>query len=187
MKTTNFVFLGDCRRPFGIKGGFIVRLENEAHLDSSLSYLKEVCLFPLSDDSSLDSQGEKYEIDEIYFRGKKVHLFLKNITNRNDAERILPFKITSIRSSLRPTSPGEYYLHDLEGLAVYEEGIDVQVGTVHLAYDFPGGTNLTIRSSNESGEDMGDEWDIPFNDVFVKEVDLEKRKIIIVRPVFIEE
>lgn len=123
--------IGYCKKPHGIKGEFSLFLFNTD--DSSLKYIKSLMLFPFDKNSSLDNDGEEFEIDQVRIGTKNI-LKLKNVDNRNLAEELLPFKVFVSRSDLKATEEDEVYLNDLIGFKVVDEDYNDQ-GLVDSFYD----------------------------------------------------
>ncbi|OIQ16350.1 MAG: 16S rRNA processing protein RimM [Bacteriovorax sp. MedPE-SWde] len=172
MDKDSLIILGVCNKPHGIRGGFTFVLENSQ--DSVLSKGTSVYLFPSSPASSISSEGEEHKIEKISF-GNKTIAYLKDVTDRNVTESMIPFEIKFPRDQFPEAEEGEFYIADLVGIEVLEFGTDELVGKVSDYYDNSVQTILTIRGAKQS-------FDIPFVENFVPKVDVEARRIWVVIP-----
>jgi 16S rRNA processing protein RimM len=73
-----------------------------------------------------------------------------------------------------PPPEGEVYLHELEGMRVVLESGE-RVGTVSAVFELPQGLALDV--TRESGTVL-----IPFNAVFIREVNRSERTVVIAPP-----
>lgn len=172
MDKEELVVLGMCTKPHGIRGGFTFSLEN--HEESVLSKGSKVYLFPRNSSSSIKAEGEVHTIDKISF-GNKVIVYLKDISDRNIVEAMIPYDIKFPRSEFPEIDEDEYYLADIVGIEVLEHGTDEVVGKVTRYYDNGMQIILSIGGHRNS-------FEIPFVDQFVPEVDIENGKIWVVIP-----
>ena len=78
------------------------------------------------------------------------------------------------KDDIKPLKKGEYYFSDLRDLDVYVEG--VRVGKVLLVEEGIKHNYLRILKDEDHKEHL-----VPFLDVFVKNVDLEEKRIDIVK------
>lgn len=165
---SQYVLLGYCRRPHGIKGGFSLNLINRE--DSVLRDGLELLLVPEKTTSSLEKEGQTFLIDKISL-GNKAIIFFQNISDRNTVEEMIPFAVHCKRDDFPNLSQGEFYLNDLIGLQVVDE-IDRKVGQV-VAVSDNGVQDILRIEGNETIE-------LLFHDNFILEIDWGK-KIIKVR------
>lgn len=175
MSNNDLIELGTSNKPHGIKGGFLFKLENTT--DSVLSKKSKITLFPLSAASSIDKAGEVFEIANIHF-GNKTICYLKDITDRNIVEGMLPFSIHYPRSLFPQTAEDEFYVNDLIGLKVLNTQ-GHEVGRVEGQYDNGVQTVLKLKINNQIIE-------LPFVENFFPEVNMEKRTITFIPPEFDE-
>lgn len=185
LKHDEWLALGTCRRPHGIKGAFDFKLENTQ--DSALAEKMDILLKPLSSKSRLSREGEIFKIKKIVF-GHKVMAYLEGVNNRNDVEALLPFEIFMRKCDLPETEEGEFYLSDLKGLVVYanneEFGLEQilssrSVGKVERIDDNGASPILTIGRGSDS-------FQVPFVEAFVPHVDIEAGVLVVNIPSFIE-
>jgi 16S rRNA processing protein RimM len=170
-----YIQLGKCSKPHGIKGAFAFHLFNQE--DSALEKGSKVYLLP-REGSKLIAEGEEFEVSKISF-GNKVIAFLKEVTDRNKTEDMLPFEIYFKKSDLPEIDEDEFYLDDLVGLSVIDSETNENVGTVSSFYDNTAQVILVIRGDKDI--------EIPMIDNFVKETNIEEGFIKIVVPEYIGE
>ena len=71
-----YIKLGVCGKPHGIRGDFSLHLYNSE--ESVLKKNQKVLLIPESNESSLEQEGEYFQIQNLKF-GNKTILSLKNV------------------------------------------------------------------------------------------------------------
>ena len=180
MSENSLIQLGVCHKPHGIKGGFSFILENPD--DSILKKGMKVFLFPKEARSSLEDEGECFEIAKISF-GNKTIAYLKRdgeeISDRNIVEDLLPFIIKVPREEFPELDEGEIYLSDLLGINVRDLFNDKIIGTVYRTFDNGAQTVVTIKLHS------GKLVDIPFVENFIPVVDIENKEIGVHMPHFV--
>lgn len=174
-KNDDFVKLGECRKPHGIKGGFLFHLYNSE--SSVLKKGAQVKLLPLNPESTINKNGQLIEIETIHF-GNKTICYLKNIKSRNTVEAMIPFEIHFPRSLFPELDDSEVYVSDLVGLDVYNQAGD-KIGKVDSYFDNGAQVCLKILMENKK-------FELPFVEAFFPEVDLENKKIVMVEPEYDE-
>ena len=92
----------------------------------------------------------------------------------NLVEKYKNMMIYKSKDDIKPLKKGEYYFSDLKDLDVYVEG--VRVGKVLLVEEGIKHNYLRILKDEDHKEHL-----VPFLDVFVKNVDLEEKRIDIVK------
>jgi 16S rRNA processing protein RimM len=165
-----YIELGGCSKPHGIKGAFAFHLYNVE--DSVLVKGAKVLLFP-KDGSKISQDGEEREISSISF-GNKVIVTLKGVSDRNLVEDMLPFSIHFKKSNLPEVEEGEFYIEELMGLKVIDENSGEEVGRVSTHYDNTAQIILVVRGSLN--------FEVPFIENFVKEIDIEAGTVNMVIP-----
>jgi 16S rRNA processing protein RimM len=96
----------------------------------------------------------------------------RQITDRNEAERLVNTELLLPRSKLPEADEDEFYLADLIGLAaVGQDG--KTLGTIAAVHDYGGGTSLEI---------MPGSMVVPFTKAAVPEVDIAAGRVVIVPP-----
>jgi 16S rRNA processing protein RimM len=125
--------------------------------------------------------SRRFEIETL--RPAKDHFVARiaGVADRDAAERLRNVDLFVPRTRLPQIEEADTFYHaDLVGLdVVTPEG--AQVGTVRALHNFGAGDILEIVPVG-SGEPVM----LPFNEVTVPKVDLEAKKIVVVRPVEIE-
>ncbi len=167
------VELGFAFRPHGIKGGFLFKLLNEQ--DSVLARDEVIYIFPSDPKSTVKTEGERVEIENIHF-GNKVICYLKDIKDRNLVESMLPFKIFYPRDKFPKLCEDEWYVEDLVGLKVFNlDGYEI--GLVDAHYNNGVQTILKVKlvKDNEFVE-------LPFVENFFPKVDIENQRITMIEP-----
>jgi 16S rRNA processing protein RimM len=165
----NLIKLGECHKPHGIRGEFSFHLYNTE--DSSLSYVKDIFLFPKNEKSEISKDGESFKIKKINFTNKVI-ASLVNVDNRNKVEEMIPFEIFIKREDLKEEE-GEYFLSDLIGVKVVDLD-DNEVGVVDSFYDNGVQEILVIKGKTP--------MEIPVVDQFIKEINT-KEGFIRIKPV----
>ena len=172
MNERNLIEIGYCSKPHGIKGEFTFVIYEEFEDDlanGSLFYAKGK-----SERSNLHNKSEEFEIEKINF-GHKIMVKLKNIDNRNVVEAMIPFSILLERTVIDELHEGEMLLEDYIGLEAIEFETNKKLGKVTNYYETTAQVILVIGT----GEDT---FEIPVVEHFVKLVDLEENKIIVLVP-----
>lgn len=176
MMKDQFVEMGYCAKPHGIKGQFQFHLHNTE--DSSLVEGLRLKLVPTNDRSTLRAGGEIFTLSKIQF-GNKIIATLKEVDNRNQVEAMIPFTIFINREDFKELDEDEIYLSDLVGLLVKDEQGN-PVGEVLKFYDNGAQTVLVVSKK------LGGTLELPFIDVFFPEVNLEEKFIVINDPGVLE-
>ncbi|OUR94884.1 16S rRNA processing protein RimM [Halobacteriovorax marinus] len=177
MKKNELIELGVCGKPHGIKGGFTFVLNNAE--DSVLANGSEITLFPSSKASSIEEGGEDFHIKSIAF-GNKVIVYLKEVSDRNLVESMIPFTIKMSRENFPEAEEGEFYYSDLIGLEVRDVTTSEVVGKVSDFYDNTAQVVLVIKSP---GKEV---LELPFVENFFPEVDIENGFMTFIRPEYVE-
>jgi 16S rRNA processing protein RimM len=127
-----------------------------------------------------DGAGERrFEILSLRAAGNgSVIARLKGAGDRDQAEALRGTELYVERAALPPAGSGEYYHSDLIGLsAVSPDG--EALGEIAAIQNFGAGDLLEIRAPGSRQTEL-----IPFEEAFVPVVDLEARRVTIVRPVY---
>lgn len=108
-------------------------------------------------------------------RGLMVLLQVAEVTSRDAAQALRGLRIYARQSDLPPLAEGEFFLHDLVGLQVETETGE-SVGTVVEVLELPAHL-IYVVSRPGRPHAM-----VPDVEVFVRELDLEGRRLVI-RPI----
>jgi len=163
-----YILIGRITRPHNLKGEVRVRFFSS---DPGKYGTRKEFYFLKS--------GRYEPVKVISARPHKEYLLLRfeGCGDRNDAELLRGRELFITRDSLGPVAEGEYYFTDLEGLSVYTSEENLLFGTVSAIFETGANAVLTIRKRKK--EDSSAEWNVPFVDDAVTEVDLEQGRVSI--------
>ena len=106
-------------------------------------------------------------------------LKLEGVSSIDDAEKFRGMDVRIPEEELPALPAGSYYHHQLKGLPVFDEA-GAALGTVQDILETGGEAPvLTVRGS-------GGETLIPLAEAFVREVDLARGRIVVLRPQYLE-
>ncbi len=108
-------------------------------------------------------------------RGLLVLLQVAEVTDRDAAQALRGMRVYARQADLPPLAEGEFFLHDLVGLQVETEAGE-PVGTVVEVLEMPAHLIYVVRRPGRPNAM------IPDVEVFVRELDLEGRRLVI-RPI----
>ena len=154
-----FLIVGKLRRPHGVQGEIPLELFSEL-----LELLNPGCTVYLGDHHQpLTIEANRWKQDLLLLK-------FRNLDDRTAVEALTNELVFVESSQLPPLDDGEYYLHQLIGLAVYdEEGDSLGVLTEILQT----GANDVYLVTNEAGE----ETLIPDTDEAILEIDMDAGKM----------
>lgn len=101
---------------------------------------------------------------------------IDNIKDRNEAEKLRNVELFINRSDLEELKENEFYIDDLIGMIVKSDKED---GLIKNVYNYGAGDVLEIEWKNKKNED------IPFNNNYIKSIDIENKIIYINKPEYI--
>lgn len=160
----DYIYIGKIIGTHGIKGEVKVKSDSDFKTErfkkNNILYVK---------------RGE--EMVKITINSHRVHnkfdlITFNDLTNINDVLDYISRDIYIHKDQLPELAEDEYYYHQLIGLKVCDDN-EKTVGEITDVREYPQGAMLILKKS-EGGEAM-----VPFVEVFVKKVDLEKRQVII--------
>lgn len=129
--------------------------------------------------------AERYEgctsyavLDAAPGRAREVRLKLEGVNDRNAAELLRGGFVWVAPQALRKLEPGEYYWHELVGCRVEDER-GVEIGTVESLLETGAHDLLVIRAGGATQEKDAKAHLIPAVPEFLREVELEKRRIVV--------
>jgi len=176
--------IGNISGAFGLKGE--VKLFHDSDEPERISELHEILLDNSSEESrhskknNLEDQNpvtgsgevqkasfQPYKISSKRYQGKTPVLSLAGITDRSSAEALAGLDVYVEKDDLVPPGEDAWYVDDLVGINVIASGRTI--GTVKEILDNPAHEILNITRL-EGGQDIL----LPFVDVFVHKVDIEK-------------
>jgi 16S rRNA processing protein RimM len=128
----------------------------------------------------LDDEGErrKFKVTVQRMTSKGAIATIEGIADRNAAEALKGTKLYLHRDKLPSAEPGEYYHTDLIGL----EAVDAcgkRIGFVVSIANYGAGDLLDIAIEGSKKTEL-----VPLTEVFVGDIDLESRRIVVTMPVF---
>jgi 16S rRNA processing protein RimM len=116
-----------------------------------------------------------FEVESLRYKGRIPIVKLAGVDSRNAAEAMVGAKVFVDAEMVRPTEEDSFFVSELLGMdAVAPDGS--ALGKVKQVIDNPAHDILVIEGAD------GKEFLVPMVDVFVKNVDTEKKEIIINPP-----
>lgn len=160
----DYVLIGKIVNTFGIKG--------ELKVDSYTDFVKE----RFKKETTVYI-GEKHI--PLTVKSYRMHkgFLLVGFKDHEDINLVEKYKnqlIYKAKEDIRPLKKGEYYFSDLIGLNVFVEG--EEVGEVLKVEEGVRNNNLRVRRNDD-----GKEYLVPFLPVFIENVDLEEKRIDVVK------
>jgi 16S rRNA processing protein RimM len=161
--------IGIVTKPHGIRGEVHVRLYN---LDSLvLEQLREV-LVRRRDAQDDDPHAQPMCIEDVRPTSAGTWLVcFAGVHTRSDAEALRGATLSTSRGDLPAPAPDEVYVEDLPGLDAFDSG-GTALGSVRDVYS--NGAQEVLIVATASGD-----VEVPFVAAHVGEVDLERRRIVI--------
>ncbi len=149
-------------KPQGIKGEVKVEV-----LTSFPEHLEEI--------ETLYLKGEDYKaltVEATRFSNRFAFIKFSEINDRNQAELLRGHDLCIPEDELYELEEDEFYQHELEGLQVFDEQ-GVLLGVVKRVENYPANDILVVEDR------FGKEQMVPAVKEFVRQVDVENRKIVI--------
>ncbi|MDE8347105.1 MAG: ribosome maturation factor RimM [Acidocella sp.] len=157
------ILMGVIGKPYGVRGYVRVNAFT-AEADALADY-------PLSDEA-----GRRFSLvwlhDNVARLSEITSAGPRLITDRLEAERLTNTKLFAPRDALPPPDEDEFYLADLVGLRVVDEG-GAALGSIAAVHDYGAGTSLEITPGG---------WLVPFTRAAVPEIDLIAGLVKVVPP-----
>ena len=175
MNKKNLIEIGYCAKPHGIKGEFTFVIYEEFQED--LENDSKIVIVGSTAKSKIHNKEEIVKIEKINF-GHKIMARLEGISNRNEVEEMIPFSIYLGRDTIDDLHEGEILLQDYVGMEVFEFQTEKKLGPVIKYYDNGAQIILVIGKGQNT-------FEIPLIDNFVKEINVEKREIRVIAPIYI--
>ena len=160
------------RRPHGVRGEASV----EPWTDSPGRFeeVREVTLV-----SPDESSTRPMTIESVRVHGDRVLVKFAGIESPQDVALFRDWTIEIPEAEAKKPGEGEYFLHDLIGLALVDES-GAQRGSVVDAYSGGGGVLLEV-------EHRGRRFEVPFATEICRSVDLATKRIVVELPEGLEE
>ena len=169
-KNADRVLVGEIGAAQGLKGE--VRLRSYTQVPADIA-----AYGPLQDESGTQT----IEIERVRVTPKAVIGRIKGVTTREGAEALNRTKLYLPRAALPEQAEDEWYVADLIGL----EAVDVDgapLGTVVGIHNF--GASDIVEIAPSAGEKT---FLVAFTDATVPEVDMERRRLVLVPPEELED
>lgn len=163
------VLLGHVASAHGIRGEVLIKSYTDVPEDIA-------AYGPLSDEEG----RRQLEIRVVRVTQKGVIARVKGIEDRNAAEALKGIKLHVAREHLPAATEDEFYHSDLIGLTVVDPA-GTMLGEVLAIQNYGAGDLLEIRLESTAQSEL-----VPFTRVFVPEIDLVARKIVVLMPVSAE-
>ncbi|NBU22910.1 MAG: ribosome maturation factor RimM [Actinobacteria bacterium] len=154
----------------GLKGA----IKLELYTDSPNERFVKGAEFELQVPEESPWYGKRVKVSELKWFNSSPVLFLEGVTDRNAAESLIKaILLVDQPLGVSPQEPDAWYDHQLAGLKVYRDGM--QIGVVARVDHLPAQDLLAIKT--ESGEVL-----LPFVKAFVPKVDTDAGLIEITPP-----
>ncbi len=121
-------------------------------------------------------------IDRAWEHKGRLVLKFAGIDTITEAERLRLAEVLTKKEALGPLPEGEYFLDDLLGCRLIEEGTGRDMGAIAEVYEPPGGVLLFSVVDSERKEML-----VPFANEICREVDIESRRIVVRLPEGMED
>lgn len=160
-----YLLLGFVTDSFGLDGTLKVLSKTQF---GDLRYQKgnKVFLFNSKENKRIEAKVESYRHNGLF-----DYVKLDIINTKEEAETYKQFELQVIKDN-EILEEGEYYYVDLVGCEVFDENNNL-LGKVKEVEEFP--AQITLRVARNGNKDFF----VPFLEVFIKNVDIENKKIII--------
>jgi 16S rRNA processing protein RimM len=164
MRVMEYVVIGKIVNTFGIKG--------ELKVYSYTDFVKE--RFKKGSKVYLSEKYLPFEVNSCREHKGFLLVSFKDHEDINLVEKYKNMLIYKAKEDIKPLKKGEYYFSDLRDLEVYVEG--EKIGRVKIVEEGIRSNNLRIVKYADEKEYL-----VPFLDVFIEKVDLENKRIDIVK------
>ena len=158
--TDNLICIAKITKPHGIKG--------QAKLMSYAQIPKDIFTYPCL----YDEQMNQYIIKLVAQHDNLFVVSFNQNTSRNLVEELAGTKLYVTKEMLKPAAENEYYNNDLEGLEVLDSDGKL-CGHILEIHNFGAGDIIEMKIL-----DKKDSVFLPFNEEYIKEVNLAKRYLV---------
>lgn len=158
-----YLISGKITSTFGIKGEVKVYFTSTFH---NLRFKKNKTIFIKNNDEYIP-----LVIERAYQKDDKFYIIKFKDYNTIEQSETLKNKELFVIKSKDILKKNEFFYLDLIGLKVKDESLN-EKGKVIKVNDFGPQISLEISFNNKT-------YNVPFNDFFIKEIDLENKEIII--------
>lgn len=125
-----------------------------------------------------DGEPREVRVEGVFPHKGRYVVKLEGVDSIDAAETLRGLELRIPDEDLEPLPEGSYYHHQLAGLAVFDES-GAPMGTVEEVVETAADTRILVVRGRD-GETL-----LPFADAFVRQVDLEGRRIVAVRPEYV--
>ncbi len=129
-----------------------------------------------------DKSGNQYNITKIRLQKNITIVHFKEITNRNDAEKLSGTKLFIEREQLPSNLEEEFYIFDMVGMDVLDENKQL-IGTILDIVNFGAGDLIEISPLKKEGGFSDKTYYLAFTKENVPEVNMEQHFIKINPPI----
>jgi 16S rRNA processing protein RimM len=173
VSSDNYVIVGTLGRPRGVRGEIYVTPDTD--FPQRFVGLKEIYV--------RYRQGwEKFAIISSRLVSGRPVIHFENITTPEEAARLTNRQVAVLKHQVVPLPRDTYYIFDLIGCEVREEGSDRVIGRIIDVECGPANDVYVIEGT------AGEKMRCPVVKQFVKQVDIEKKQVtIITAGLFIED
>ena len=116
---------------------------------------------------------KEYFIENFRIQKTTPIIKFKEISDRNAAESLVGAEVFADKELLTPTGEDEFFVDDLIGLAVIQNG--EKIGVVKNIIDNP--AHGIVEIASQDGQVL-----LPLVDQFIKEINIEKSEIVVEFP-----
>ena len=154
------IIIAIVNRPHGVRG--------ELKITAKTEFIKERFVVGNPLYLELDGKVEEYILKSIRKNNDAYLIQFEGITNMNEIEHLRHANILIDYDELHELPEGQHYFIDLVGLEVYVE--DELLGVVKEMFDTPAHPIMKVKAAER-------DIMIPYVDRFIKDVDMEAKKI----------
>lgn len=160
---TSELEIGQIVNTFGIKGEVKVK-----------PFTEDIRRFDKLKKVNIEQKNSKkeYEIENVKYHKEMVILKLKGIDKIEQAELLKNSYLKIDRNDEEPLEKGTYYIVDLLGLSVYTDE-NILLGTLDDIYNTGSNDIYVVK------DELGKQTLLPAIQDVIKQIDMEKKKIIV--------
>lgn len=166
MESGDLIPIGFIRASYGVKG--YMKVSSYSGETDHFMELKDIFL----------SRGDllkKFKVEDIYEKNKMLFMKLEGIDDPEAAKLCVSQDIVVPRKYAAPVKEGEFYLCDLLGCVLLNEG--TERGIVKSVIDNGASSLLEVECGGKEGNGTKKKVMIPFLDPFIGDVDIKGKTI----------
>lgn len=165
------ILIGKIVKTWGIKGGLKIHCFTNKALD--ITEFRNI----------FDATGRGYNIKVIKTQKQLAMVLIDGISSCDQAEALIGTELFISRSTLPDIAENEFYYHDLIGMKVYLESLEVTIGFVRNVMNFGASDIIEIEKVSEENYKSNSQESstllYPFSNDFILEINLIKKYLII--------